>query len=54
VINAGGDRTEAADILIVGDTIAEVGPGLAKRPYHVDRFGGGYHGHGHAAWLHRP
>ena len=30
LINAGGQRAEAADILIVGDTIAEVGPpGLA-------------------------
>jgi cytosine/adenosine deaminase-related metal-dependent hydrolase len=26
-------------------------PGLAKMPYHVDRFGGGHHGHEHAAWL---
>ena len=24
-------------------------PGLAKMPYHVDRFGGGHHGHAHAA-----
>jgi hypothetical protein len=23
--------------------------GLAKMPYHVDRFGGGHHGHDHAA-----
>ncbi len=28
-------------------------PGLAKMPYHVDRFGGGHHRHEHAAWLHR-
>src|SRR5947209_12705700 len=28
-------------------------PGLAKMPYHVDRFGGGHHGHEHASWLHR-
>jgi guanine deaminase len=26
-------------------------PGLAKMPYHVDRFGGGHHGHDHAAWV---
>ena len=26
-------------------------PGLAKMPYHVDRFGGGHHGHEHAAFL---
>jgi guanine deaminase len=25
-------------------------PGLAKMPYHVDRFGGAHHGHEHAAW----
>lgn len=25
-------------------------PGLAKMPYHIDRFGGGHHGHTHAAW----
>ena len=24
-------------------------PGLAKMPYHVDRFGGGHHEHEHAA-----
>lgn len=29
-------------------------PGLAKMPYHIDRFGGGHHGHTHAAWLSRP
>jgi 5-methylthioadenosine/S-adenosylhomocysteine deaminase len=23
-------------------------PGLAKMPYHVDRFGGGHHAHEHA------
>jgi guanine deaminase len=28
-------------------------PGLAKMPYHVDRFGGGHHGHTHAAWIGR-
>jgi guanine deaminase len=28
-------------------------PGLAKMPYHIDRFGGGHHGHDHAAWV-RP
>jgi guanine deaminase len=28
-------------------------PGLAKMPYHVDRFGGGHHGHDHARWLRR-
>jgi guanine deaminase len=28
-------------------------PGLAKMPYHVDRFGGGHHGHAHAAWVKR-
>src|SRR5881227_1029529 len=28
-------------------------PGLAKMPYHIDRFGGGHHGHEHASWLHR-
>jgi len=28
-------------------------PGLAKMPYHVDRFGGGHHGHTHAAWVKR-
>jgi 5-methylthioadenosine/S-adenosylhomocysteine deaminase len=27
-------------------------PGLAKMPYHVDRFGGGHHGHEHAAYSH--
>jgi len=26
-------------------------PGLAKMPYHIDRFGGGHHGHEHAAWM---
>jgi guanine deaminase len=26
-------------------------PGLAKMPYHIDRFGGGHHAHTHAAWL---
>jgi len=26
-------------------------PGLAKMPYHIDRFGGGHHGHDHAAWV---
>jgi guanine deaminase len=26
-------------------------PGLAKMPYHIDRFGGGHHGHDHRAWL---
>ena len=25
-------------------------PGLAKMPYHIDRFGGGHHGHDHAAY----
>ena len=28
-------------------------PGLAKMPYHVDRFGGGHHGHTHGAWVKR-
>jgi 5-methylthioadenosine/S-adenosylhomocysteine deaminase len=28
-------------------------PGLAKMPYHVDRFGGGHHGHAHGAWVKR-
>jgi 5-methylthioadenosine/S-adenosylhomocysteine deaminase len=28
-------------------------PGLAKMPYHIDRFGGGHHGHEHAAWAWR-
>jgi guanine deaminase len=28
-------------------------PGLAKMPYHIDRFGGGHHGHEHAAWASR-
>ena len=28
-------------------------PGLAKMPYHVDRFGGGHHGHEHGAWVGR-
>ena len=28
-------------------------PGLAKMPYHVDRFGGGHHGHDHAAYVGR-
>src|SRR2546423_10928419 len=28
-------------------------PGLAKMPYHIDRFGGGHHGHAHAGWLRR-
>ena len=28
-------------------------PGLAKMPYHVDRFGGGHHGHTHTAWVKR-
>ena len=28
-------------------------PGLAKMPYHVDRFGGGHHGHEHAAYAHQ-
>src|SRR5215468_8169941 len=33
LINPGGDRAEAADILIVGDSVAEVGaPGLAAPP----------------------
>jgi 5-methylthioadenosine/S-adenosylhomocysteine deaminase len=27
-------------------------PGLAKMPYHVDRFGGGHHAHSHAAYTH--
>jgi 5-methylthioadenosine/S-adenosylhomocysteine deaminase len=26
-------------------------PGLAKMPYHIDRFGGGHQGHEHAAWV---
>ena len=26
-------------------------PGLAKIPYHVDRFGGGHHGHDHAHYV---
>jgi hypothetical protein len=26
-------------------------PGLAKMPYHIDRWGGGHHGHEHAAWV---
>jgi guanine deaminase len=26
-------------------------PGLAKMPYHIDRFGGGHHGHEHAAFV---
>ena len=26
-------------------------PGLAKMPYHIDRFGGGHHAHTHAAWV---
>jgi hypothetical protein len=25
-------------------------PGLAKMPYHVDRFGAGHHGHEHALY----
>jgi cytosine/adenosine deaminase-related metal-dependent hydrolase len=28
-------------------------PGLAKMPYHVDRFGGGHHGHDHGAYVGR-
>ncbi len=28
-------------------------PGLAKMPYHIDRFGGGHHGHEHADWARR-
>jgi guanine deaminase len=28
-------------------------PGLAKMPYHIDRFGGGHHGHEHGAWVKR-
>jgi guanine deaminase len=28
-------------------------PGLAKMPYHIDRFGGGHHGHTHAAYVGR-
>jgi 5-methylthioadenosine/S-adenosylhomocysteine deaminase len=28
-------------------------PGLAKMPYHIDRFGGGHHGHEHGAWMKR-
>jgi 5-methylthioadenosine/S-adenosylhomocysteine deaminase len=28
-------------------------PGLAKMPYHVDRFGGGHHGHEHARYARR-
>jgi 5-methylthioadenosine/S-adenosylhomocysteine deaminase len=28
-------------------------PGLAKMPYHIDRFGGGHHGHEHAVWVRR-
>jgi guanine deaminase len=28
-------------------------PGLAKMPFHVDRFGGGHHGHDHAAYVKR-
>jgi guanine deaminase len=26
-------------------------PGLAKMPYHIDRWGGGHHGHDHAAFV---
>jgi guanine deaminase len=26
-------------------------PGLAKMPYHIDRWGGGHHGHEHAAFV---
>jgi guanine deaminase len=26
-------------------------PGLAKMPYHVDRYGGGHHGHDHGAYV---
>jgi guanine deaminase len=26
-------------------------PGLAKMPYHIDRWGGGHHGHEHAAYV---
>jgi guanine deaminase len=26
-------------------------PGLAKMPYHVDRFGAGHHGHEHAFYV---
>jgi guanine deaminase len=26
-------------------------PGLARMPYHIDRFGGGHHGHDHAAYV---
>ena len=26
-------------------------PGLAKMPYHVDRFGGGHHGHDHGTYV---
>jgi 5-methylthioadenosine/S-adenosylhomocysteine deaminase len=26
-------------------------PGLAKMPYHIDRWGGGHHGHEHGAWV---
>jgi 5-methylthioadenosine/S-adenosylhomocysteine deaminase len=28
-------------------------PGLAKMPYHIDRFGGGHHGHAHAEYIAR-
>jgi len=28
-------------------------PGLAKMPYHIDRFGSGHHGHDHAAYVGR-
>jgi 5-methylthioadenosine/S-adenosylhomocysteine deaminase len=28
-------------------------PGLAKMPYHIDRFGGGHHGHTHVAYVAR-
>ena len=26
-------------------------PGLAKMPYHVDRYGGGHHAHDHGAYV---
>ena len=61
LINAGGHRAEAADILIVGDTIAEVGPpGLAApadaiaidardRLMHPGLINAHMHGHGNLA-----
>src|SRR5262245_64016674 len=61
LINAGGHRAEAADILLVGDTIAEVGPpGLAApadaialdardRLMHPGLINAHTHGHGNLA-----